>query len=77
MDLGDRATGYSECGAGSSPTCPQSCRAALEAGSEHNCLPQGNQGSGDCVPVEMRITPTYVTIGGRFRVSRSCLKIQL
>ena len=46
------ATGYSECGEGSGPTCPQSGRAALEGGSEDNYLPQGNQVSGDCVPAE-------------------------
>ena len=32
MDLGDDAIGYSECGEGSGPTCPQSGRAALEGG---------------------------------------------
>ena len=50
MDLGDDATGYSECGEGSGSTCPQSGRAALKGGSEDNCLPQGSQGSGGCVP---------------------------
>ena len=32
MDLGDDATGYSECGGGSGSTCPQSGLAALEGG---------------------------------------------
>ena len=50
VDLGDDATEYSECGEGSGPTCPQSGRAALEGGSEDNCLPQGNQEYWDCVP---------------------------
>ena len=50
MDLGDDATGYSECGEGSGVTCPQSNCAALEGGSEDNCLPQRNEGSGGCVP---------------------------
>ena len=53
MDLEDDATGYSEeCGEGSGPTCPQSDRVALEGGSEDNCLPEGNGGSGGCVPAE-------------------------
>ena len=38
MDPGDGATGYSKCGEGSGSTCPQSVRAALEDGSEDNCL---------------------------------------
>ena len=59
MDLGDDATGYSECGEGSGPTCPQAGRAALEGGSEDNCLPEGNQGSGGCVPAG-RILETVV-----------------
>ena len=50
MDLGEDATGYSECGEGSGPTCPQSGRAALEGGSEDNYLPEGTEGSGGCVP---------------------------
>ena len=50
VDLGDDATGYSECGEGSSPTYPQSGRAALEGGSEDNCLPEGNEESGGCFP---------------------------
>ena len=49
MDLGDDVTGYSECGEGSGPTCPQSGRAALEGGSKDNCPSEGNQGSGGCV----------------------------
>ena len=52
MDLGDDATGYSECGEGSGPTCPQSGRAALEGGSEDSCLPEGTEGSGGYVPAE-------------------------
>ena len=47
MNLGDDETGYSECGEGSGPTCPQSGRAALEGCSEDNCLPEGNQCSGE------------------------------
>ena len=43
-------TGYSKCGEGSGPTCPQSGCAALKGGSEDNYLRQGNQGSGGCVP---------------------------
>ena len=50
MDLGDDATGYSEYGEGSGPTCAQSGRVALEGGSEDNCLPQGNHGSRGCGP---------------------------
>ena len=50
MDLGDDSTGYSECGEGSGLTFPQSGRAALKGGSEDNCLPEGNEGSGGCVP---------------------------
>ena len=50
MDLGDETTGYSECGEGSGPTCPQSGRAALEGSSEDNCLPEGNEGSGGLIP---------------------------
>ena len=34
MHLGDDTTGYSDCGEGSGPTCPQSGRAALEGSSE-------------------------------------------
>ena len=49
MDLGEDATGYSECGEGSGPTCPQSGRAALEGGSEDNCLPEGTEGSWGCL----------------------------
>ena len=49
MDLGDDATGYSECGKGSGLTCPHSGRAALEGDSEDNSLPQGNKGSESCV----------------------------
>ena len=53
MILGDDATGCSEeCGEGSGPTCPQYGRVALDGGSEDNCLPEGNGGSGGCVPVE-------------------------
>ena len=50
LNLGDGATGYSECGEGSGPACLRSSRAALEGGSRDNCLPEGNQGSGGCVP---------------------------
>ena len=45
MELGDDATGYSKCGEGSGPPCPQSNPVALEGGSEDNCLPEGNRGS--------------------------------
>ena len=48
--IGADATGCSECGEGSGPTCPQSGRTGLEGNSEDNCLPEGNQGSGGCVP---------------------------
>ena len=41
MDLGDDAIGYSESVEGSGPICTQSSRAALEGGSEDNCLPEG------------------------------------
>ena len=41
MDLGDDATGYSECSEGSGPTCPQSGLAVLDSGLKDNCLPQG------------------------------------
>ena len=51
MDLGDDATGYSECGEGSGTTCPQSGRAALDGGSEDSCLPEGNQGGDLEVPL--------------------------
>ena len=50
MDLGEDATGYSECGEGSDPTCPQCGRATQEGGSGDNCLPEGTEGSGGCVP---------------------------
>ena len=52
VDLGDDATGYSGCGEGSGPTCPQSGRAALEGGWEDTCPPQGNEVSEGCVPTE-------------------------
>ena len=42
VDLGEDTTEYSECGEGSCPTCPQSSRAAVEGGSEDNCLPKSN-----------------------------------
>ena len=67
--------------------CPQSGRAASECDSEDNCLPEGNQGFGGCVPVgrglenvvvrRMRVTPTDVTICSRFRVLRSWSEMQL
>ena len=50
VDLGDDAFGYSQCGEDSGSTCAQSGRAALKCGSEDNCLSQGNQGTGGCVP---------------------------
>ena len=34
LGLGDNVTGYSECGGGNGPTCPQSGPAALDGGSE-------------------------------------------
>ena len=59
MDLEDDATGYSECGEGSGPTCPQSGRATLEGGSEDDYLLESNQGSGGYVPAG-RGLPTVV-----------------
>ena len=50
VDLGEDATGCSECSKSSGSTCPHSGRAAMQGGSEDNCLPSGNQESGGCVP---------------------------
>ena len=61
MDLGNDATGYSECGESSGPTCPQTGRAALEGGSEDNCLPEDNQGSRGCVPAERGLEAVVVS----------------